>query len=667
MNARLRRFLLLCFLNIYHYLFTNCFCACIVGDWRLISAHITSWLMQRSILLLAVQLLALGCSLSRAARVPRHDLDEACLRKSLYAEHTVQGSVVITPNGVFEFIAGGPVVQTDDAVVAWGSFLDSAYTVSNFGQLKIDTSGEFPDAIQTFAAGFLEGYLTAPRIAQNYKNLHTYFNTTMGASLEEPMKWMHRQDDFVRQTCSEDRGFDMTRGAAPRAPEDEDGEIKNTSGKVDSIVVNNDADSSSRNLGSNYPHRLTGRLTNHAAGKNKDESSDAVSNGRFWDATCLAIRQFDGVIAGYQARKAAANGNSAAADKEEIIIPEMPYSHFLFMQSNADLYDVIDMMQPEQRPSWSPGGDAPKDPETAGKKLFHELALSGKCSALVKLAGDLSEIYMGHSTWDSYTAMLRIYKHYNFNLTDLNPASQRIAFSSYPGQIFSDDDFYVLSSKMVLLQTTNKIFNDELFEALTPESVLSWQRVRAANWLASSGDEWTQYLEMENSGTYNNEYMVVDLKKFVPGEDPSPGLLWVVEQIPGMVVRADMTSTLALGYWPAFNVPAFPEIYNASGYPDFISKLEKYGQHFTKVGAMRDRVSFFFSFLLLEWSLKGILFEILPLRVVLQLIIIFTFFLFFIAEYSLAVVSGIPTGVYFQKRSCQRHFFRYDEGTHEIK
>ena len=82
---------------------------------------------------------------------------------------------------------------------------------------------------------------------------------------------------------------------------------------------------------------------------------------------------------------------------------------------------------------------------------------------------------------------------------------------------------------------------------------------------------------------------------------------------------------------------------------------------------MRDRVSFFFSFLLLEWSVKGILFEILPLRVVLQLIIIFTFFLFFIAEYSLAVVSGIPTGVYFQKRSCQRHFFRYDEGTHEIK
>lgn len=39
---------------------------------------------------------------------------------------------------------------------------------------------------------------------------------------------------------------------------------------------------------------------------------------------------------------------------------------------------------------------------------------------------------------------------------------------------------------------------------------------------------------------------------------------------------------LALGYWPSYNVPAFEETYNASGYPDFISKLEKYGQRFSR-------------------------------------------------------------------------------------
>ncbi len=35
-----------------------------------------------------------------------------------------------------------------------------------------------------------------------------------------------------------------------------------------------------------------------------------------------------------------------------------------------------------------------------------------------QVASDLSNIFMAHSTWDTFTAMLRIYKHYKFNLHD---------------------------------------------------------------------------------------------------------------------------------------------------------------------------------------------------------------------------------------------------------
>ena len=36
---------------------------------------------------------------------------------------------------------------------------------------------------------------------------------------------------------------------------------------------------------------------------------------------------------------------------------------------------------------------------------------------------------------------------------------------------------------------------------------VSWQRVRVANWLAHTGQEWVQLLDTLNSGTYNNQYM----------------------------------------------------------------------------------------------------------------------------------------------------------------
>ncbi len=53
-------------------------------------------------------------------------------------------------------------------------------------------------------------------------------------------------------------------------------------------------------------------------------------------------------------------------------------------------------------------------------------------------------------------------------------------------------------------------------------------------------------------GTYNNQYMVIDLKLFTPGQQLQAGLLTVVEQIPGLVVYADQTAVLERGYWPRY-------------------------------------------------------------------------------------------------------------------
>jgi hypothetical protein len=59
--------------------------------------------------------------------------------------------------------------------------------------------------------------------------------------------------------------------------------------------------------------------------------------------------------------------------------------------------------------------------------------------------------------------------------------------------------------------------------------------------------------------------MVLDLKRFQPRRQLQEGLLWVAEQLPGIVEAADMTQVLARGYWPSYNVAFFPNIYDMAG------------------------------------------------------------------------------------------------------
>lgn len=60
-------------------------------------------------------------------------------------------------------------------------------------------------------------------------------------------------------------------------------------------------------------------------------------------------------------------------------------------------------------------------------------------------------------------------------------------FASVAGELSSDDDFYLLDTGLAVLQTTNDILDASLYDLLTPASLTSWQRVRAANMLSTTG------------------------------------------------------------------------------------------------------------------------------------------------------------------------------------
>uniref|UniRef100_A0A8C2TWA2 Phospholipase B-like n=1 Tax=Coturnix japonica TaxID=93934 RepID=A0A8C2TWA2_COTJA len=208
------------------------------------------------------------------------------------------------------------------------------------------------------------------------------------------------------------------------------------------------------------------------------------------------------------------------------------------------------------------GGDL-EDLEAAFNSSAQQRPLgSGSCSALLKLLPGCQDLLVAHDTWAPYQSMLRLIKKYTLPFraepggTARVPGSVQV-FSSYPGTIFSGDDFYILSSGLVALETTIGNSDKSRWRYLRPQgSVLEWLRNIVANRLARSGAEWASIFQRFNSGTYNNQWMLVDYKAFSPGRaGTQQGLLTVLEQI-----------------------PYFEEIFNASGNLELVLK---YGDWFT--------------------------------------------------------------------------------------
>ena len=51
-----------------------------------------------------------------------------------------------------------------------------------------------------------------------------------------------------------------------------------------------------------------------------------------------------------------------------------------------------------------------------------------------------------------------------------------------------------------------------------PTTVLEWLRNVIANRLAVTGQDWTEIFAQYNSGTYNNQFGILDYKQFKKGQ-----------------------------------------------------------------------------------------------------------------------------------------------------
>ena len=272
----------------------------------------------------------------------------------------------------------------------------------------------------------------------------------------------------------------------------------------------------------------------------KNKESD-----KYWEHAYYIYRQLRGLYDGY---------NIAAEDKKKI-----EFYQFILIPSVMELSDILNNINDEKLPNFN---------EMKGEDIKNYFLLNTHCSALIKLEDNFNDIWFGHNTWNIYNSMIRIFKEYRFVSNKGNEKSKTIAFSSYPATLYSLDDFYFMDSKLLVMETTNFIFNNELYKLIKPETLLTWVRTMISNRLASSAEDWAYIFQKENSGTYNNQFMILDINKIdLKNKIINEKSLMIIEQIPGKTEINDVTRQLKeRHYWPSYNIPYSENFFEILGY-----------------------------------------------------------------------------------------------------
>mmetsp|Transcript_2298 Transcript_2298/g.4026 ORF Transcript_2298/g.4026 Transcript_2298/m.4026 type:complete len:674 (-) Transcript_2298:143-2164(-) len=321
----------------------------------------------------------------------------------------------------------------------------------------------------------------------------------------------------------------------------------------------------------------------------------------YWRTVGGVLAQLDGMVEGY-ARFCAH-------------LPPLTAADLLLINLNGDLFDIMPALKLEAS-SRLAGlhrirfADEEKDAEEGSKDGDEDGEDEGEggegvdrpahCSAAVKLlpgekAGTFDDLFVGHATWDTFTnAWPRIFKHVSLSVltADGEWTPHTASFSSSPGFLASIDDFYSIEGRghLFVQETSISTINADRYSALKPQSVPCFIRAVAANRLAADGAEWAAIFSREHSGTYADQWMVVDRSRFVPGADlrGAEGLLRVLEEGPGLIVAHDMTPHLVReGYWSSFNVAFFPEMRDYMGYTN-ATKVK--GPEYSYTDATRARL-----------------------------------------------------------------------------
>ena len=146
-------------------------------------------------------------------------------------------------------------------------------------------------ATRTTRPDDFRGFLNAERIWQYFANTHDYFIREMQAELQEPMQWLENQDGWVREQVSKTENMLTGQG--------------NSAGQARQHCLGRLGEQEKLSL-TWFQVSQRGELT-------------------YWKMLGLVLKQFDGIVAGYQDRQAQ-TGSS---------LPYMSRHDFIFVNGNG--------------------------------------------------------------------------------------------------------------------------------------------------------------------------------------------------------------------------------------------------------------------------------------------------------------------------------------------
>ncbi|KAM3965130.1 phospholipase B domain containing lamina ancestor isoform 1-T2 [Aphomia sociella] len=404
--------------------------------------------------------------------------------------------------------------------------------------LEVETDGSYPDEVQAYAAGIVEGALT-------WYLIHTHLENTIRAKCEnQPLE---KQCNKLRDTL--DKSVDRWKSYAAER------------GSVDP----------------------------------------------FWHQVSLYYTQISGVFTGWK------HGVERSMSEYDTDISDL-----YWLNSLAEVTEIQKKLNISL-----------EDPMLS--------SLPDLSSAFIRITNDTTadgrhtkKLYMAQNMAGSYSSMTRILKRYklNYHLTSKDTTTvpgTSVDFSSYPGSVTSQDEFYVIRGKehrIAVTGTSLRNYNNKLWKEVNiTEQVPAGPRIFAANHLASNVSSWGRTLASSNSGTACKQWLVVDFDKFnrqhelvQPNKYNSrhikndfftestivkdikhtvyktnngrgKGLLLLIEQIPGRTHSADLTDVLLdQGYWAAYGLPFFQDVAELT----HVNKMEElYGNIFSETESPR--------------------------------------------------------------------------------